>query len=437
MKITFLGAGSTIFVKNLIGDAFLTESLKDSHVALYDINVDRLTESKTVLEALNETLNDNRAQISVHLGQYERREALRGADFVINAIQVGGYDPATITDFEIPKRYGLLQTIGDTLGIAGIFRAMRTIPVMLDFLAEMEDVCPNALLLNYTNPMAIIMAAIQKASSISSVGLCHSVQVCVPHLLKSLDMEANNPKWKIAGINHMAWLLEIRDGNTDLYPEIKKRAAEKNASGLHNDMVRFEMMKYFGYYVTESSEHLSEYTPYWIRKDSPDLIDRFSIPLDEYPRRCRAQIADWHEDYKEIIAEGKIEHKRTVEYGADIMDSVVTGKPSCIHGNIVNEYSFIPNLPKEAAVEVPCLVDGTGIHGITVPPLPPQCAALNRTNINVQILAAEATLSRSRELVYQAAMLDPHTAGELPPERIIALCDELFEAHREWLPEYV
>jgi len=435
-KITFLGAGSTIFLKNIIGDSFLLESLKDSCIALYDIDKERLEESRLVIEALNKTINEERAAVSIFLGESERKEALRDADFVFNAVQVGGYDPGTIIDFEIPKKYGLEQTIGDTLGIGGIFRALRTIPVVLDFIKDMEEVCPNALFLNYTNPMAMITGAIQKVSSINSVGLCHSVQVCAPDLIKSLDIKADNLRWDVAGINHMAWLLDVRDGKKDLYPEIKEKAATKNINEKHDDMVRFEMMKHFGYYTTESSEHYSEYTPYWIRRDSPELIEKFNIPLDEYPRRCVEQIDDWNKRKESILKGEALEHEKTKEYGADIMNAVLTDTPICIHGNLINKAGYISNLTTHAIVEVPCMIDGNGVSGVHVGDLPPQCAALNQTNINVHLMTIEAALTRSKKAVYQAAILDPHTSQDLPVDKIIAMCDELFEAHKEWLPEY-
>ncbi len=435
-RITIIGAGSTIFLKNLIGDSFLQESLKDSEISLYDIDQGRLKDSYLIIQALNHTINDGRALVKTFLGFENRREALKGADFVFNTIQVGGYDPATIADFEIPKKYGLRQTIGDTLGIGGIFRGLRTIPVMLDVVREMEEVCPGAIFINYTNPMAIVTGAVQKTSEIKSVGLCHSVQVCASDLLSSLDIEVCDLRWKIGGINHMAWLLEISDGKKDLYPEIKKRAAEKNNNEIHKDMIRFEMMKYFGYYIAESSEHFAEYTPYWIRRDAETLIDKFNIPLDEYPRRCRNQIDEWIEQRDALISDASLSHEKTREYGADIMNAVLTNSPVRIHGNLLNTPGFITNLPKEAVVEVPCLVDGNGIHGVFFGSLPPQCAALNQTNINVQLLTIEAALTGKKEAVYQAALLDPHTSAELIPDDIISLCDELLKSHVRWLPKY-
>ncbi|MEI8352794.1 MAG: alpha-glucosidase/alpha-galactosidase, partial [bacterium] len=268
-KITFMGAGSTVFAKNVLGDVLLTPALQDASIALYDIDGLRLRESKSVLDALNANLNQGRARITAHLGKANRRAALRGADYVVNAIQVGGFKPSTVIDFEIPKRYGLRQTIADTLGIGGIFRALRTIPVMLDFARDMESVCPDAWMLNYTNPMAMLTAAMNRATSIRTVGLCHSVQVCAAGILGHLGMleKVKSLQWKIAGINHQAWLLEVTDGGRDLYPEIKRRArvlleAGRRPKGAkHWDMVRHHMMLNFGYYITESSEHGAEYVP--------------------------------------------------------------------------------------------------------------------------------------------------------------------------------
>lgn len=436
VTVTFIGAGSTIFLKNIVGDMMLLEGLKEASIRLYDIDRERLKESSLVIEGLNQTINANRARIETYYDTPMRKDALKGADFVVNTIQVGGYDPATIADFEIPKQFGLKQTIGDTLGIGGIFRGLRTIPVMLDIIREMEEVCPGAILLNYTNPMSIVTGAIQKASAIQSVGLCHSVQVCVPHLLESLGMSASEPRWKIYGINHMAWLLELYDGKEDIYQEVRKRALKKNAAERHDDMVRFEIMRLFGYYTTESSEHLSEYTPYFIRKDSPDLIERFNIPLDEYPRRCRNQISQWEERRDLLLQGGSIEHELSHEYGSRIMQAVHTDTPYRFHGNILNTNGLISNLPAEAVVEVPCLADRNGIQGVVSGALPQQCAALNMTNINVHLLTIEAARRRSKEALYQAALLDPHTSSELPPDRIIALCDSLLEAHEQFLGIY-
>ena len=442
-KITFMGAGSTVFAKSVLGDCLLTPALQDAHIALYDIDPERLGESKMMLDTLNANINQDRAKITAHHDVSNRREALRDADYVVNAIQVGGYEPSTVIDFEIPKKYGLLQTIGDTLGIGGIFRALRTIPVMLDFAADVEAVCPDAWFLNYVNPMAMITGAMLQGTDVRTVGLCHSVQGCAWWLLKQLGMidSVKKLQWKIAGINHQGWLLEITDGGKDLYPEIKRRAAKMNAEARkpgakkHWDMVRFEIMRHFGYYVTESSEHSSEYMPYWIKKTHPELIAEFNIPLDEYPRRCIAQIRGWKKQRDEIVKNKQLGHTRTHEYGSYIMEAMETDVPFRIGGNVLNT-GLITNLPGKACVEVPCMVDRGGVHGCCVGDLPEQCAAMNRTNINVQLLTIQAALTRKKDCIYQAAMMDPHTGAELTLDEIRGLCDDLIQAHGNMLPEY-
>ncbi len=442
-KITFMGAGSTIFARNILGDCMLAGSLQDSHIALYDIDKTRLTESKLVIDTLNANINQNRAAVTAHLGPANRRQALKDADYIVNAIQVGGYKPCTVTDFEIPKKYGLRQTIGDTLGIGGIFRALRTIPVLLDFAKDIEAVCPDAWFLNYSNPMAMLTGALLQATGVKTVGLCHSVQGCAADLLRHLGMfdRVKKLQWKIAGINHQAWLLEITDGGKNLYPEIKKRAAKENLlarkkrAAKHGDMIRFEMMRHFGYYITESSEHSSEYFPYWIKARYPELIEEFNIPLDEYPRRCVCQIADWKKQRDEIVHNKQLSHSRTHEYGSYILDAMETDQTFRIAGNVLNA-GLITNLPARACVEVPCLVDRNGVQGCHVGDLPEQCAALNRTNINVQIMTIEAALTGRKDALYQAAYLDPHTAAELTLDQIRNLCDDLIKAHGKWLPKY-
>ncbi len=438
MKITFLGAGSTIFAKNVLGDCMRTPVLCESEIALYDIDKDRLEESEIMLAALNNNVNAGRAKIKSYLGIDNRKEALRDADFVVNAIQVGGYEPSTVIDFEIPKKYGLKQTIADTMGIGGIMRALRTIPVMQEFARDMEEVCPNAYLLNYTNPMAMLTGFMLRYTKIKTVGLCHSVQVCSEHLLKDLGMEdkLEGRKELIAGINHMGWLLEIYDSNgNDLYPEIKKRALEKNSSEKHNDMVRYEYIKHLGYYCTESSEHNAEYNPFFIKSKYPNLIEDFNIPLDEYPRRCINQIKRWKDEKERILNDGKITHERSLEYASYIMEAIVTGNPYKIGGNVLNN-NLIENLPNEACVEVPCLVDNMGIHPTYVGKLPTQLAAMNMTNINAQLLTIEAAVTKDKSKIYQAAMLDPHTAAELSIDDIVKMCDEMIEAHGEYMKDY-
>jgi len=442
-KITFMGAGSTVFAKNVLGDSMLTPALRDFEIALYDIDEKRLEESYTMITILNKNINEGRAKISKYLGVPNRRDALRGADFVVNAIQVGGYDPCTITDFEIPKKYGLRQTIADTLGIGGIFRALRTIPVLADFAEDMQAVCPNAWFLNYTNPMAMLAGFMQRYTDVKTIGLCPSVQVCTKSLFKSLGMleefESFKPlREKIAGINHMAWLLEVYDAKgNDLYPEIKRRAAEilEHPENYETkNLVRLDYIRRFGYYCTESSEHNAEYNNLYIKSKYPELIDRYRIPLDEYPRRCVNQIAKWEQRRLDYL-NGEVSHERTHEYASYIMEAMVTGKPYEIGGNVLNS-GLITNLPHNACVEVPCLVNRQGILPTFVGDLPEICAAMNRTNINVQLLTIEAAVTRKKEAVYQAAMLDPHTSSELSIDDIIAMCDELFEAHKDWMPQY-
>ncbi len=431
IKITFMGAGSTVFAKNVLGDCLLCDDLRHGlEIALYDIDGKRLDESHELISALNSKYNDGEAKIKSYLGVENRKEALRGADFVVNAIQVGGYDPCTIIDFEIPKKYGLRQTIGDTLGIGGIFRAMRTIPVLHDFAEDIAEVCPNALFLNYTNPMCMLSNYMQRFTTVRTVGLCHSVQTCTSQLLGELNIPADGAYDKIAGINHMAWLLEVydKDGN-DLYPQIKKLAKEKNENEKHGNMVRFEYINRLGYYCTESSEHNSEYNPFFIKSKYPELIEKYNIPLDEYPRRCVEQIEQWEKQRDEILNGGNIEHERSREYASRIMEAVVTNKPYKIGGNVLNT-GLITNLPKDATVEVPCMVDRLGIHPTVVGDLPLQLAAMNSSNIYPQLLTVEAAVTRNKETLYQAAMMDPHTAAELSIDDIVAMCDDLLEAHK-------
>ena len=443
-KITFMGAGSTVFVRNVLGDCMCSDALKDWEYALYDIDATRLEESYEIISAMNETKGGH-ARITKHLGVENRKEALRGARFVINAIQVGLYDPCTIIDFEVPKKYGLRQTIGDTLGIGGIMRALRTIPVMDDFAKDMREVCPDALFLNYTNPMAMLSGYMQRYTGIETVGLCHSVQVCSEKLLKKLGMEdkLEGRRELIAGINHMGWLLELedKDGN-DLYPEVRRRALEKNEAAMkdgaekHDDMVRMDYIRRFGYYCTESSEHNAEYNMYYIKSKYPELIERYNIPLDEYPRRCVNQIAGWAKERDELKTGKHLDHQRTKEYASYIMESIVNNTPYEIGGNVLNKGGLIENLPQDACVEVPCLVNGKGVHPCRVGRLPVQCAAMNMTNINVQLLTIEAAVTRKKEHIYQAAMLDPHTGSELDMDTIVRMVDDLIDAHGSWLPQY-
>ncbi len=434
MKITFLGAGSTIFAKNVLGDVMLTPALQEIEIALYDIDADRLEESFLLIENLNARLNEKRASVKKYLGVENRKEALRGANFIVNAIQVGGYEPCTVIDFEIPKKYGLRQTIADTLGIGGIFRGLRTIKVMQEFANDIEEVCPDALFLNYTNPMAILSGYMQRYTGVKTVGLCHSVQGCAREILTHTGLEdklAGHIE-KIAGINHMAWLLEIKDkdGN-DLYPEIRRRAKEILNGTRDYDLVRLDYIDKFGYYCTESSEHNAEYSALYIKPNRDDLIEKFKIPLDEYPRRCVNQIEYWNKQKVKISEDPNwIQHKRTWEYASHIMEAVVTNKPYIFGGNVINN-GVIPNLPAEACVEVSCVASNRGIIPTYAGPLPTQLAAMNSLNIYPQLLTIEAARTKSKETLYHAALVEPHTAAELSTDEIISLCNDLMEAHEK------
>ena len=435
VKITFMGAGSTVFCKSVLGDSMLTPSLRNAEIALYDIDGERLEESYALITALNKNINENRATVKKYLGVENRKEALRDATFVVNAIQVGLYDPCTIIDFEVPKKYGLRQTIGDTLGIGGIFRGLRTIKVLKEFAADMEEVCPNAWFLNYTNPMAMLTGYMLRYTKIKTIGLCHSVQVCSETLLNGLGMQdkLEGRKEKIAGINHMAWLLEIKDkdGN-DLYPEIKRRAKEKNANEKHYDMVRYDYIDKLGYYCTESSEHNAEYNYFYIKENRPELIEKYNIPLDEYPRRCVNQINGWKKQKEDIMAGGKVSHARSREYASYIMDAILTGVPFTIGGNVINN-GLISNLPKEACVEVKCVVDHCGIHPTHVGELPLQCLGLVQQLKAFEILTTNVALSGNYDDALVAMTINPLVQTESVAKQIL---DEMLEAHKKYLPQF-
>ncbi len=434
MRITFLGAGSTVFARNVLGDVMQTDVLRDSEIALYDINPERLDDSFQILSNINKNSNDNRATLKAYCGLDELKAALEGAVFVVNAVQVGGYDPGTIRDFEIPKKYGLRQTIADTIGVGGVFRALRTIPVMQQFADAIEEVCPDAWLLNYSNPMSILTGYMQRYTKVKTVGLCHSVQVVARELVEGVGLEyTDDITTKVAGINHMAWLLEIKKNGEDLYPEIKQRSLEGKIPD--GDRVRHDLMQRFGYYITESSEHNSEYHAFYIKEKYPELIERYNIPLDEYIRRCVRQIDEWAGMRASLVNDPDLSHDRSHEYASYIMEAMVQDKPYKIGGNVLNT-GLITNLPQNACVEVPCLVDASGITPTYVGDLPEMQAALNRTNINVHLLTIQAARTLRKEDVYAAVSMDPHTASELSLDDIRAMCDELLEAHSDMMPEY-
>lgn len=427
MKIVFIGSGSIIFVKNLIGDCLLTPCLADAEYALLDIDAEKLALSERMLQRLNESVNSGRAHIRAYTSQ---KEALRGADFVISAIQVGGYR-RVVPDFEIPAKYGLKQTYADTLGIGGIFRGLRTVPVMQGIVQDMMEVCPDAWLLNYVNPMAIITGAMLKSTGVKMVGLCHSVQVCASDLLRGLGMPTDHLRYKIAGINHQAWLLELEQNGVDIYPEVRKRAFARK--DIHPDMVRYEIFQRFGYYVTESTQHTAEYTPYFIKRAYPGLAELYGVKTEMYRDWGKSQQEYWSHARK--MENEPLTHTRTKEFASYILEAMTTGTPFEIAANVLN-HGYIENLPQGCCVEVPCVVDAAGITPRRMGRLPEQCAALNRTNINVQELTIEAALTHKREHIYHAAMLDPHTAAELSIPDIIALCDEMIESNTGWIGNY-
>jgi alpha-galactosidase len=426
-KTVFLGAGSTVFARNLLGDILGHEELTNSEIVLHDIDLERLSTSELVARRVCESLGAP-AKITATT---DRRAALDGADYAINMIQVGGYEPCTVTDFEVPKSFGLRQTIGDTLGIGGIMRGLRTIPVLLEMCADMEELCPDVWLLNYTNPMAINCRAINRASTIRTVGLCHSVQGTAFELSCDLGIPYHEIDYLAAGINHMAFYLKFERNGEDLYPRLQAIARSDEIPD--DNRVRYEVLRRLGYFVTESSEHFAEYVPWFIKRDRPDLIESLNIPLDEYPRRCVSQIASWEEERKKLEGDGPIEVHRSFEYAATIIRSIETGKPRVVYGNVANE-NLIDDLPNGCTVEVPCLVDGNGVQPTRIGGLPPQIAALIRTNVNVHELTVEAALTGRVDHIYHAAMLDPHTAAELDLDQITGLVDALLLAHGEWIP---
>jgi alpha-galactosidase len=428
-KVTFIGAGSTVFAKNLIGDILSFPELADSSICLFDIDQNRLKSSEAVARRIAQTL---KVSATVETTT-DRARALDGASYAINMIQVGGYRPCTVTDFEIPKRYGLRQTIADTLGIGGIMRAVRTIPVLIDMCKDMERLCPEVVHLNYVNPMAMNCWALNEATKIRTIGLCHSVQHTAGELARDIGIPVQEINYVVAGINHLAFYLKFERNGQDLYPEIQRVVAEGRVPD--DNRVRYDLFNRLGYFVTESSEHFSEYSPWFIKRGREDLINKFNIPLDEYPRRCEAQIAQWEKLRVDLeSSDAPLEIRRSVEFGSLIIHSLETGIPRVVYGNVTNE-RIIDNLPAGCCVEVPCVVDKNGVQPVRIGRIPSHLAALMQTNINVQALTVEAVLQGNPQRIYQAAMLDPHTAAELDLDQIWSLVNDLLIAHGDWIPE--
>ena len=448
IKLTIIGAGSTVFTKNIVVDLLTIEKFKSIEIALMDIDQNRLIKTKEVLEIIAKKMGAT-PKITLHTN---RRESLLDADFVQTTIQVGGYKPSTVIDFEIPKKFGLNQTIADTLGIGGIMRSLRTIPVLLNIAKDIEQVCPNALWMQYVNPMCTNMIAINKVfPNIRNIGLCHSVQGTAEMLAEDLQENIKNISYQCAGINHMAFFQKFEKISTgeDLYPKLKRLAdqilSDKKISSrtkkqeypgrnLH-EKVRYEILKRFGFFVTESSEHFAEYVPWFIKPHKEELIDNYKIPIDEYIFRCEYYSELWNELDKDISIITTEKIKRSHEYASYIIDAVVNNNKFTVYGNVMNN-GLIENLPSNCCVEVPCIVDDKGFYPQKIGRLPEQLSALMRTNINVQILTAEAALTKKREHIYHAAMLDPLTSSHLSIDEIYALTDEMLEAHADYLPKY-
>ena len=437
-RIAFIGAGSTIFMKNIVGDVLHFPALEGTTFALMDINEQRLEESALVARKLI-AASGRSAQVETTTDQ---RRALAGADFVVTAFQIGGYEPSTVIDFDIPKQYGLRQTIGDTLGVGGIMRGLRTVPHLWRVAADMAELCPNATLLQYVNPMAInTWALAERYPNVKQVGLCHSVQNTVQELAHDLDLPQDEIRYRVAGVNHVAFFLDLTHKGQSLYPALSD--GYRNGSLPKPPLlmprcankVRYEVMDHLGYFCTESSEHLAEYVPWFIKDGREDLIDTFSVPLDEYPKRCIEQMADWADQAKAYRTADQIEFKKSHEFAAEIMNAMVTNQPYTIYGNLPNR-GQAPQLPNGSAVEVPCLVDANGIQPSVIDDIPPQLVALMRSQINVQELVVRALVDEDIEHVYHAAMMDPHTAAELDLRQIRSLVSDLLAAHGDMLPEF-
>ena len=451
-KLTIIGAGSAVFTKNIVTDLLSLDSFKKMEITLQDIDPVRLKASHELLNVISKKLNAS-PKITSHT---DRKESLVGSDFVQTTIQVGGYKPSTIIDFEIPREYGLKQTIADTLGIGGIMRGLRTIPVLLDIAKDIMEICPNVIWLQYVNPMCSNMIAINNSfPEIKTLGLCHSVQGTAEMLARDLGEKIEDIDYLCAGINHMAFYQKFEkkspDGSIEnLYPRLKiladkivndellsSRSENINheSNKILHEKVRYEILRRFGYFVTESSEHFAEYVPWFIKKNRKDIINKYKIPIEEYIDRCKHNIKIWNELEKDMTPIYNQPLKRSNEYASFIIDGIVNNSDVTINANVMNN-GYIDNLPSNCCVEVPCLINSDGYTPQKFGKLPEHLAALIRTNINVQILTAEAAITKKKEHIYHAALLDPLTAANLTIDEIYSMTDKMIEAHSDYLPKY-
>ena len=428
-KIAIIGAGSVEFTKNVLADILSFSELKGSvTVALHDIDLERLATAEKLARYTNEATGAD-ARIEAHP---DRRGALEGADYAINEIQVGGR-PGLLKDFEIPSRYGLRQTIADTLGIGGVIRGLRTLPVMIAIGNDMADVCPNAYLLNYTNPMAQVPWAVYAGSRFSRVvGLCHSVRDTEEFLAETAGVPQEEVSYTTAGLNHQAFVVRFERNGENLYPLIDEAIA-RDPEGLGR-RVRVEIYRRFGYFPTESSEHSAEYVPWFMRHD--EMIERFRITVDDYIGRTSESLAEYREIERKLAAGEDFDIEPMSELASEVIHSIETGEPRRIYVNVRNG-GLIDGYPEDCTVEVPCLVDKNGVQPIWLGALPPQITALNRTYLNVAELTVRAVIDGNRRHVYHAAMLDPNAAASLTLDQIHAMCDDLIDAHGELIPEAI
>lgn len=428
-RIALVGAGSVEFTRNLLGDLLSYPELRDAELALHDIDPDRLVTAERMASWTADALG---AKPSIR-GYPDRREALRGADFVVNTIQVGGAR-ATQLDFDVPGRYGLRYTINDTINVGGVLRGLRTIPVVLGIAVDISEVCPDALFLNYTNPMGMLVRAVDEAIGTPTVGLCHSVYWTVHTLAGYLGVPFEEVVAESAGVNHLAWITRLEHRGTDLYPALT--AFVEAGRVPDDDLVRADLFRRFGWYPTESSEHHAEYNHWYIPKG--DLVDRLHVPIGEYLDRVARNIDEYAETKRRLDAGESFEIERSGEYAAVIVHAMLTGEPARIVANVPNGGGrLVPNLAGDACVEVPALVDGLGVHPTAVGPLPPQCAAYTRPAVDTQELTVRAALDEDRDLVYHAVLTDPQVQARLTLDEAWRVTDELIAAEAEWLPDWL